>query len=271
MKKWLLIGAVCFWTVLNGDIVNCRAEEVRTEIETVVRMEEVEQRVTLEGVEAGMGIPEEILVEMAGEGGADGEEAYVPVKSAEVLKEYWAEDFEFPVLFYVYDAKYYELGEYRIPRSEEGTGLEGNEEILLEVLGLSKDDYVIEKVVWDGDAYWNEEGIQCRDAVARGWKRVRDYEVVYGKEMEVVEEYPARHPEGTRVMRDGMEDAAMVEGADTDQYGQDGDLWTVIKKMTVITVAVQLVLLILLLFILLCRRLIKWARERKREKSKRYV
>ena len=245
MRKRLIVGAVCLMAVLFGVAGECRAETV-------------EQQVVLEGVESGIGVPEEILVDY------EGRETYVPVKSARVRREYWVGDFEFPILFYVYDAEYYELGDERIPRQEDGPILGGYEDRLLEALGLDKEDYVIESVMWDRDAYVNEEGIECRDAVARGRKRVRDYEVVYAMEAEPEEE-SVSYPDETQVMADAPGQVKRVTDMDANGGDRKPDGWTVFKKVTVVTVALA-ALLLLIGLILLCMRLVKRYREKKKEK-----
>lgn len=248
MKKRLMTGIICLVAVLCGNVRECRAEEV-------------ERQVVVEGIEAGLGVPEEILVEY------EDIKEYVPVKSVQALREYWTGDFEFPVLFYVYDAEYYELGEYRIPRREDAPGLEGYEDGLLKTLGLEEEDYVIEKVTWSGEAYVNEEGILCRDAVARGRKRLRDYEVVYGMEEELEPDVSAAYPEEMQMMVDAPDQVVRVTGTVDDEGAGNKDFWSILKRVTVVTVAAGLVLLILLLVLLLCMKLVKWYRDRKREKS----
>ncbi len=256
MKKWLMTGGVCLAAVLLGFTGECRAETV-------------DQQTVLKGVESGAGVPEKILVE------CDGVKEYVPVKDIRVLREYWTEDFEFPVLFYVYDAEYYELGDYRIPREESGPGLGGYEDGLLAALGLDGDDYVIETVDWDGDAYVNEEGIQCRDAVARGRKRVRDVEVVYtvetGTAKEPDAEVPDRDVEETQVMAEAPDQVKRVADIDYETSGGSRDLWTILRKVTVVTVALGLVLLLLFGLLLLCMKAVRWWRERKKEKKRKDV
>ena len=54
--------------------------------------------------------------------------------------------------------------------------------------------------------------------------------------------------------------------ADGDTASGKPDFWTILKKVTVVTVAVGLVLLLLFLVILLCMRLYQWLRDRKKGK-----
>ena len=46
-----------------------------------------------------------------------------------------------------------------------------------ESMGLSEEEYEVEEIVWAGTPYENEDGIVCRDAVARGNRLLRDYQV----------------------------------------------------------------------------------------------
>lgn len=50
---------------------------------------------------------------------------------------------------------------------------------MLELAGLSPEDYRVTHVQWSGEAYQDEEGNRCRDASAFGQKRLRDYRVTY--------------------------------------------------------------------------------------------
>lgn len=50
---------------------------------------------------------------------------------------------------------------------------------LLSSMGLSEEEYEVEEIGWAGMPYENEDGIVCRDAVARGSRLLRDYQVMY--------------------------------------------------------------------------------------------
>lgn len=98
---------------------------------------------------------------------------------------YWRDDFSFPITFYEYGAGEYQLGEIMVKESElidfsELTELAqqyGTE--LLSSMGLSEEEYEVEEIGWAGMPYENEDGIVCRDAVARGSRLLRDYQVMY--------------------------------------------------------------------------------------------
>ena len=55
----------------------------------------------------------------------------------------------------------------------------GYEKELLTLIGASEEDYKVESVSWDGEAYEDANGVRCRNAVAKGKKLVRDCTVTY--------------------------------------------------------------------------------------------
>lgn len=236
-----LLGGICAWALPDGG--GAAVAEMETG-KPVAEMAEVEQTVFLEGVEPVVGVPGEMMIEY------EGTKEYYPVKSAKYLGERWVGDFEFPVLFYVYDAGYYQLGDVRVPRQERNPGLEGYEAALLQVMGLSGEDYVIEQVVWDGAAYDNDEGICCRNALARGRKRVEDYEVVYGGAVMGGGEILAGEP----VTAQAMEEAEKPIPSRTDDLRPGQSFWQVVRRLLVITIAVWAAVLLLVLFVRAVRR-----------------
>ena len=60
-----------------------------------------------------------------------------------------------------------------------GKGLAECEELLLREIGVSPEDYQILDFEWDGEAYADDTGELCRNGVASGKKRMRDYRVLY--------------------------------------------------------------------------------------------
>lgn len=212
---------------------------------------EVEQRVLLEGVEPIVGVPEELMIEY------EGTREYYPIKSVTSLGEWWSGDFEFPILFYVYDAGYYRLGEVRVPKRDGDPGLADYEPALLQVMGLKGEDYVIEEVVWDGAAYDNDEGINCRNALAKGRKRVEDYEVVYGGAVKRDGEILPGEPVKTLTMEEGADPIA----SQADVPGPDSSLWQVVKRLLVISIAIWAAALLLVLLILAVSMVKRWVAE----------
>ena len=148
-----------------------------------VRAETVRREVTYEAVEGEAKLPDEITVSVL----AGNDEELVRCRAVDQVEEdaYWRDDFSFPITFYEYGAGEYQLGEIMVKESElidfsELTELAqqyGTE--LLSSMGLSEEEYEVEEIGWAGMPYENEDGIVCRDAVARGSRLLRDYQVMY--------------------------------------------------------------------------------------------
>lgn len=148
-----------------------------------VRAETVRREVTYEAVEGEAALPDEITVSVL----AGNDEELVRCRAVEQVEEdaYWRDDFSFPITFYEYGAGEYQLGEIIVGGAEltdftQPTKLAqqyGTE--LLRSMGLSEEEYEVEEIVWAGTPYENEDSIVCRDAVARGNRLLRDYQVVY--------------------------------------------------------------------------------------------
>ena len=136
----------------------------------------------LEGISQ---IPESIMV-TAWEGEWK-TEASCRLKEMISVKEEWQEDFSFPVTFHRYDAEVYRLGDRMIPGNKESPWFKGCEELLLQEIGVSPEEYQVTEVRWNGEPYEDENGELCRDAKAFGRKLVRDYRLVY----EGTAEFPA--------------------------------------------------------------------------------
>ena len=148
-----------------------------------VRAETVRREVTYEAVEGEAELPDEITVSVL----AGNDEELVRCRAVEQVEEdaYWRDDFSFPVTFYEYGAGEYQLGEVTVKEADladftqltELAQQYGTE--LLRSMGLSEEEYEVEEITWAGTPYENEDGIVCRDAVARGNRLLRDYQVVY--------------------------------------------------------------------------------------------
>lgn len=149
-------------------------------VEVPEESQEIEKEVVYQGVEAKAGIPKKVEIHFTDPGSGYQVSRFYPAQDIITLDEQWSEDFSFTVTFHTYGADYYELMEHRIPYEENTPGLIGYEATLLQMIGLSESDYQVEQVVWNGDSYADEEGILCRDALATGRKKRKDYQVIYG-------------------------------------------------------------------------------------------
>lgn len=120
--------------------------------------------------------PETAMIELTDEvTGAEFERevSCMEIREREVL---WQDGFSFPITVTGYDAEQFKLGNTVIPSDAE---LSAYGEEFLSYLGLPVDCYTIDTVEWAGESY-EENGVVCRDAVARGRKLVRHVDVKYG-------------------------------------------------------------------------------------------
>lgn len=141
------------------------------------RTRSVKETLYYEQMEGVSVIPRELMVPVT-----DGEQTcnvVCQIQEQTVVQEEWQEGFVFPVVFHMYGAGFYQLGDHLITGNEESPELAGCEALLLEQIGVSPDDYRITYVQWSGDSYLDAQGELCRDAAAFGQKLVRDYQVTY--------------------------------------------------------------------------------------------
>ena len=147
------------------------------------RSTQEESQVRYEQIEGKERIPEKLPVIIEDEENGQTAEGSLPLQNIEVTGEAWVDGFEFPVIYHRYDAQFYELEDYLIPYDDEKPALAGYEPVLLDMIEASPEDYQILDIAWDGEVYPDEEGTLCRNAIARGRKRVKDYEAVYRGEI----------------------------------------------------------------------------------------
>lgn len=142
-----------------------------------VHAEMVRREVTYEAIEGEADLPSEIDVSVL----AGNEEELVACRAVEQMEKnaYWQDDFSFPLTFYDYGAEEYRLGEQTLKAENLTDIVEEYGEELLESMDLPADEYEISGLSWSGEAYVNEEGVICRDAVGHGSRLLRDYRVVY--------------------------------------------------------------------------------------------
>lgn len=233
----------------------------------------VERTVTYRQVEGAASLPETLQVTVSGRG--EHREVVCKEVKREVLKEYWLDDFTFPVTFHSWDAQYFQVRDRLIPAQEDRPGLEACELQLLDIMGLSPEEYKISSVVWDGEAYLDETGVLCRDARGTGKRLVRDYEVQYAGS---VAHFPApalerRKEEPTEPLwteeclgqeKDASSEAVFVSpfaGQEEDTSRTPLTLWQIITRTMLIAVGIGALLFLgglLVLFIRKIKRNRKW-------------
>ncbi len=175
-KKRIRTLQMLVWTVMIlVEMSVVRDLEVYAEEAVVTR--QVEQEIRYDDVEGAAEIPQQVDIRVLEED----QEATAVCELQELVEESakWQEGFVLPVTFHVYGADGYMLGDHMILHNEEAPQLQGYEEELLTMTGLSPEEYRIETISWDGGIYTDENGEMCRDAAARGQKLVRSYRAKY--------------------------------------------------------------------------------------------
>lgn len=132
-----------------------------------------------EDLEQVDGLPDYSYVEVFDEITGKRSTKQVPLSSYAYEDYHWESGFEFPVTFSQYDAERYALGNIVIPHNDEKPELEGNEEALLALVGVSPDYYRIEDVVWISEPWTGEDGVIYRTAQASGEKLLASCRAVY--------------------------------------------------------------------------------------------
>lgn len=212
----------------NGEIWRAgdRGKGTQQQIQLEVQRQQtwrIQQDVVYEAVEGAAELPETVDVQAEQDGQVV--TAVCSMREKTVLRERWEQDFSFPLTFHVYDAEFYEVGSHLIPYNEERPEAEECYQELLNMIGVSPEEYEIADLQWEGDAYRNEEGQLCRNAVAVGQKLVRDYRVRY----EGTAVFPARRElpaeledekEPTQEQESLTESAVEESGTDSDRNGE---------------------------------------------------
>ena len=96
--------------------------------------------------------------------------------NVEEISRSWSDTFSFPVTVSGYGADSFYLGDMEIPGDAD---LSDYGEKLLELAGLSKEYYRVDRVTWDGEAYMEGE-VMHRNATAGGSKLIRKVKAKYG-------------------------------------------------------------------------------------------
>lgn len=228
----------------------------------------LEKQIVYTEVEGAQGLPQSIPVEeeMSGEP-ARGE---LFIRDSRIVREEWGDGFTAPVIFHSYGADEYLAGSIVVQAEDilQSTVRSGGE--LLEMMGLSPQEYRILNVEWDGDAYTDEGGEICRRARLSGQKLIRDYEVTYEGEVTWMEPESYEVKIFYRAMKPAAASAPKLN-SNPDQGtvlpAPQGALWYWVRSGFVITVGAGLIGIcvgILILFLL-------WLRENRKERQKRYL
>ena len=153
----------------------------------------VSEEVVYEAVEALDRIPSKIPVSVVDEATGQEMEVTAVADRQESGEERWEDTFSFPVTFHEYGLEGYWLGDKVFTLDGDVPDFTGYEKELLRLIQAGDEDYQVESVSWDGEAYEDADGIRCRNAVAKGRKLVRDCRVSYGGSAVFPEEMGVRY------------------------------------------------------------------------------
>ena len=153
----------------------------------------VTEEVVYEAVEALDRIPSKIPVTITDEGTGQEMESIAAADRQESGEERWEDTFSFPVTFHEYGLEGYWIGDKVFKLEGDVPDFTGYEKELLTLIGASEEDYKVESVSWDGEAYEDADGVQCRNAVAKGKKLVHDCTVTYTGSAVFLEEPGVRY------------------------------------------------------------------------------
>ena len=233
----------------------------------------LEKQVVYSDVEGAEGLPESITVTEEVSGiPAEGE---LYIRDSRILRAAWRDGFQAPVLFHSYGADEYQTGSLVISGEDVLASAVESQKGLLEVMGLSPQQYRIHSMVWEGEAFEDEEGQLCRRAMAKGQKLVRDYEITYEGEVEYMEpvsyemEIAYRPVSPSRVWVDeetpGTGTGTPVR--DPSPAGEEGLLWYWVRSGFIITVGAGLVGICAGILALA----VSWLRQKKRGQEQKYL
>lgn len=234
---------------------------------------ELEKQVVYSDVEGAEGLPESISVTEEVSGiPAEGE---LYIRDSRIVREEWRDGFQAPVLFHSYGADEYQTGSLVISGEDVLASAVESQEGILEVMGLSPQQYRIHSMAWDGEAFEDEDGQLCRRAMAEGQKLVRDYEITYEGEVAYMEpvsyemEMAYRPVLPSRVWLDeeGTDTVAGEVAQEPSTTGEGGPLWYWVRSGFVITVGAGLIGICAGVLALA----VSWLRQRKKEQDRKYL
>lgn len=141
------------------------------------RKEPVSDIITYSDVPIGSNIPEAAKLSVKDTVTGEKVEVEVPLSEKSFTDPHWIQGFTFPITVTNYDANVFDLNGKEIPLPEDAP-LRGYEEDVLKMIGVSAEDYHIDEIKWDGNAY-TENDIVYRKLKAVGEMRVADCKAIY--------------------------------------------------------------------------------------------
>ena len=175
-------------------------ESVKSEERTIKK----DATIAYTGIEDGINVPSERGISFKDEDTKQEVNAKLPLKNETVTKEYWSNDFEFPITISGYNANAYMLGDKEIPADADLINYASD---FLKILSLNPEKYEITSISWDGGQY-EEDGLIKRKAIGKGKKLVQDISATYEGEVTLPEtdgyiwkcEYAEKIPESQQTV-----------------------------------------------------------------------
>lgn len=168
------------WTDKDGVVYHLISKELK-EQKAQERTEYKELPVTFTAVESGVEIPDQKDMEIEDLDTMQTVHAMLQLKDKTIIREYWSDDFIFPITITGYDADIFSLNGVEIPRTADLTAYADE---FLRYLKLDENSYRISSIEWDGDPY-EKEGVLMRNAIGKGSKYVRDIDATYSGEVKL--------------------------------------------------------------------------------------
>lgn len=168
------------WTDEDGTVYRLASKELREQT-AQERTEYKEIPVTFTAVEVGVQIPDQKSMEIEDVDTKQIVQATLELKDKTVIREYWKDDFVFPITINGYDADVFVLNGVEIPKEADLTAYA---DTFLQYLMLDRNSYRVSQINWDGEPY-EKNGVLMRNAVGRGSKYVKDIEATYSGEVKL--------------------------------------------------------------------------------------
>lgn len=132
------------------------------------------------GIEAELEVPS--IREMEYTDDATGQVVYadLPLIDQEITATYWSDTFSFPITMSYYDAEEFDLNGTTVKKGEP---LFNYRDQFIDLLGLDPEAYEITAIDWDGEPYFDDQQVRCRNALATGRKILRDVMATYQAEV----------------------------------------------------------------------------------------
>lgn len=167
----------------NGKLV----KTVFSENKESNRHQTVTKNVNYTAVPINYSIPDTFKTEYTDKKSNDTVTANLKLVTTEKSNPYWIKADNLEGTVTGYDALYYSLNnsDVQIPKNVKQPSYTGYESAILKSLGLNERDYKIVGSSWSGNAYYNSEGILCRNCIYEAQTKVCDVNAIYSENVQL--------------------------------------------------------------------------------------